>query len=147
MFVFNLAYANLRITPAVVNINAEPMALCENKYVVTNVDENTVTVTVTKEDWKNYSGNDSSVTVDKWLEIEKTKFDLGPKETIEVPFKVITEKNMKGSVSGMVVFTIDGGMIQVLMKQILIYYSIYVIINKIHIIFKESFNFFFIQSR
>ena len=52
MFVFNLAYANLRITPAVVNINAEPMALCENKYVVTNVDENTVTVTVTKEDWK-----------------------------------------------------------------------------------------------
>ncbi len=117
MFIFNLAYANLRITPAVVNINAEPMALCENKYVVTNIDENTVTVTVTKEDWKNYSGNDSSVTVDRWLEIEKTKFDLGPKETIEVPFKVITDKNMKGSVSGMVVFTIDGGMIQVLMKQ------------------------------
>ena len=35
MFVFNLAYANLRITPAVVNVNAEPMAVCENKYVVT----------------------------------------------------------------------------------------------------------------
>lgn len=117
MFVFNLAYANLRIAPAVVNISAEPMAICENKYSVTNTDENTVTVTVTKEDWKNYFANDSSVTVNKWLEIEKTKFDIGPKETVEVPFKVTTDKNMVGSVSGMVVFRVDGGMIKLSMKQ------------------------------
>ncbi|MCR4663121.1 MAG: hypothetical protein K5622_04460 [Endomicrobiaceae bacterium] len=124
MFVFSLAYANLRISPAVVNISADPMAVCENKYVVTNVEDKTVTVIVTKEDWKNYSGNDSSVTVDKWLELEKTKFDIGPKESVEVPFKVITDKNMVGSVSGMVVFTVEGGMIQLSMKQ-----PIYIVIK------------------
>ena len=124
MFVFNLAYANLRITPAVVNISADPMAICKNKFVVMNLEDKTVTVTVTKEDWKNYSGNDSSVTVNRWLELEKTKFDIGPNEFVEVPFKVTTDKNMVGSVSGMVVFTVEGGMIQVSMKQ-----PIYIVIR------------------
>ena len=117
MFIFNLAYANLRISPAVVNISAEPMAICENKFIVMNVEDKPVTVTVTKEDWKNFEGNDSSVTVNKWLELEKTKFDIGPNEFVEVPFKVTTDKNMVGSVSGMIVFTVEGGMIQVSMKQ------------------------------
>ena len=99
MFVFNLAYANLRISPAVVNVSAEPMAICENRYFVTNVGDSTITVIVTKEDWKNFEGNDSSVTVDKWLEFRDKKFDIAP------------------SVSGMVVFTVEGGMIQMTMKQ------------------------------
>lgn len=124
MFIFNLAYANLRISPAVVNISADPMTICESKFVVMNVEDKTVTVTVTKEDWKNFEGNDSSVTVDKWLELEKTKFDIGPNEFVEVPFKVTTDKSMVGSVSGMVVFTIEGGMFQISMKQ-----PIYIVIK------------------
>ena len=117
MFVFNLAYANLRISPAVVNVSAEPMAICENRYFVTNVGDSTITVIVTKEDWKNFEGNDSSVTVDKWLEFRDKKFDIAPGETIVFPFKVITDRSMVGSVSGMVVFTVEGGMIQMTMKQ------------------------------
>lgn len=117
MFIFNLAYANLEIMPSVVNISADPMSICESKYVVTNIQDVPVTVTITKEDWKNSNGNDSSITVDRWLELKYTKIDIGPRGTVEVPFTVITDKNMKGSVSGMIVFAIDGGMIQISMKQ------------------------------
>ena len=124
MFVFELAYAELSITPAVVNVVAEPMALCESKYIVTNISDNAVTVIVTKENWKNFSGNSSDVSVDNWLELGKNKFDIAPKETVEVPFKVITSEKMVGSVSGMIVFTVKGGMFSFSMKQ-----PVYVVIN------------------
>ena len=117
MFVFNLAYANLEIAPAVVNINAEPMSVYEGKFVVTNLEDVPVTVKIEKEDWKNSSGNDSFTTVDRWLELPKTVVDIAPKGTVEVPFVVTTDNNMKGSISGMVVFTIEGGMFQISMKQ------------------------------
>ena len=48
MFVFNLAYANLEIAPAVVNINAEPMSVYEGKFVVTNLEDVPVTVNIEK---------------------------------------------------------------------------------------------------
>ncbi len=124
MFIFNLAYANLKITPAVVNIVAEPMSQCEDRYVVTNVSDKPLTVEVTKEDWKNFSGNPSDVSIDNWLVLEKSKFDIGPKESVEVPFKVVAGKSMVGSVSGMLVFTIKSGMFNLSMKQ-----PIYIIVK------------------
>ncbi len=124
MFIFKLAYAELSITPAVVNVVAEPMSICESKYIVTNISDNAVTVIVTKENWKNFSGNSSDVSVDNWLDLGKNKFDIAPKETVEVPFKVITSEKMVGSVSGMIVFTVKGGMFSFSMKQ-----PVYVVIN------------------
>jgi hypothetical protein len=124
MFIFNLAYANFRITPAVVNILAEPMSAHEDKYIVTNVSDKHLTVEVTKEDWKNFSGNPRDISIDNWLVLEKSKFDIGPKESVEVPFKVVANKSMVGSVSGMLVFTVKGGMFNLSMKQ-----PIYIIVK------------------
>ena len=117
MFVFELAYAELNITPAVVNVVAEPMSVCESRYIVTNVSGNAVTVIITKENWKNFSGNSSDVSVDNWLKLEKNKFDIAPKESIVVPFKVMTSDKMIGSVSGMIVFTVKEEMFSFSMKQ------------------------------
>ena len=124
MFIFKLAYAELSITPAVVNVVAEPMSVCENRYIVTNISDNAVTVIVTKENWKNFSGNSNDVNVDNWLKLGKDKFDIAPKESAEVPFRVITSEKMIGSVSGMIVFTVKGEMFSFSMKQ-----PVYVTIN------------------
>ena len=124
MFIFKLAYAELSITPAVVNVVAEPMSVCESRYIVTNVSDNAVTVIVTKENWKNFSGNSNDVSVDNWLKLGKDKFDIAPKESAEVPFRVITSEKMIGSVSGMIVFTVKGEMFSFSMKQ-----PVYVTIN------------------
>ena len=124
MFIFKLAYAELSITPAVVNVVAEPMSVCESRYIVTNVSDNAVTVIVTKENWKNFSGNSNDVSVDNWLKLGKDKFDIAPKESAEVPFRVITSEKMIGSVSGMIVFTVKGEMFSLSMKQ-----PVYVTIN------------------
>ena len=51
------------------------------------------------------------------MDLGKNKFDIAPKETVEVPFKVITSEKMVGSVSGMIVFTVKGEMFSFSMKQ------------------------------
>jgi hypothetical protein len=116
MFLASSSYASLRVVPAVVNIFADKNSICENKYIVTNPEDRAVTIEVGKEDWKNFSGNPSDVSVDRWLNIKKTTLDIGPGESVEVPFEVVADDNMVGSVSGMIVFSAREGMMNFVMK-------------------------------
>lgn len=117
IFLSSSAFAGLAVEPAVVNFSADIGAVCENKYKVTNTEDIPVTVKVTKEDWKNSYDNNEFVTVDKWLELSSKEFDLAPGCSAEFPFKVMTYEGMSGSVSGMVVFSVQKGMIEMSMKM------------------------------
>jgi len=112
-----LLYADLSISPAVINVVATDDAIAESTYKVVNNADTKVSFTVSVEDWKNYSQNGNDVTAERWLKLPKTEFEIAPKATVEVPFRVETFKGMKGSVSAMVVFSNNkGSMINMVMK-------------------------------
>lgn len=114
---FVLLYADLSISPAVINVVANDAAVAESTYKVVNTADTKAIVKVSVEDWKNYSKNPSDVTASKWLKLPKTEFEIAPKATVEVPFRVETFKGMVGSVSAMVVFSNNkSAMINMTMK-------------------------------
>lgn len=120
-----LLYANLSISPAVINVVATDAAVAESAYKVVNNADTKVSVKVSVEDWKNYSQNGADVTAEKWLKLPQTEIEIAPKSTVEVPFRIETFKGMKGSVSAMVVFSNNkSGMINMTMKV-----PIYIIIE------------------
>lgn len=100
-----LLYADLSISPAVINVVANDEAVCESVYKVFNTADTKAIVKISMEDWKNSSENSSDVTVEKWLNLPKTEIEIEPKSEAEVPFRIETFKGMTGSVSGMVVFS------------------------------------------
>ena len=126
-FVFStvLLYADLSISPAVVNVVASDNAVCEITYKLFNTADTKTIVKVSVEDWKNCSQNSSDVSASKWLKLFQPEIEIAPKATVEVPFKIETFKGMVGSVSAMVVFSSNkSSMINMTMKV-----PIYVIIE------------------
>jgi len=112
-----LLYADLSISPAVINVVATDAAIAESTYKVSNTADTKVLFKVSVEDWKNCSQNSSDVTAEKWLKLPQTEFEIAPKATVEVPFRIETFKGMTGSVSAMVVFSSNkNSMINMTMK-------------------------------
>ena len=112
-----LLYADLSISPAVINVVATDAAVAESTYKVFNTSDTSAIVKVSVENWKNYSQNSSDVTVEKWLKLLKSEIEIAPKTTVEVPFRIETFKGMQGSVSAMVVFSSNkNSMINMTMK-------------------------------
>lgn len=112
-----LLYADLSISPAVINVVATDSAVAESTYKVFNTADTSAIVKVSVENWKNYSQNSSDVTAEKWLKLLKSEIEIAPKATVEVPFRIETFKGMQGSVSAMVVFSSNkNSMINMTMK-------------------------------
>lgn len=125
-----LLYADLSISPAVINVVATDDAFCESTYSVFNAADSEAVVKVYVEDWKNCSQNSSDVTASKWLILPKAEFKIKPKATVEVPFRIETFNGMVGSVSAMVVFSSNkSGMINMTMKV-----PVYIIIEGTEIV-------------
>ena len=78
-----LLYADLSITPAIVNVLANDAAVCEGAYTVFNTADVKTTVKLSVEDWKSSSQNSSDVTAEKWLKLYQSEIEIEPKATVE----------------------------------------------------------------
>lgn len=103
-FFYSLAFAGLSVKPSIVNISGVAGATYEGVYSLTSTYDMPVTVALNLSNGNSFSGN-GELDVKTWLKFEKNEFDLKPGETIEIPYKVLIEENMKGSVSGRLDFS------------------------------------------
>lgn len=104
MFVCSLSFAGLSVNPSVINIKGVPGTSYENAYSLTSTYENPVTVVLEISNGKSFSEN-KDIDVKEWLKFERTEFNLQPGETVKVPYKVLINDKMKGSLCGRVSFS------------------------------------------
>lgn len=103
MFLCSLSFAGLSVNPSVINVKGVPGSGYKNAYSLTSTYENPVTVVLEISKGNCFSGN-KDVDVNDWLKFEKTEFNLKPGETVKVPYEVLINDNMKGSLCGRVSF-------------------------------------------
>jgi hypothetical protein len=99
----NGLYAGIIVSPARNEIHIANNETYNNKYVVENDNEDTITLSVTCEEWHN-SPENANVKVENWLSVPKKKLILKPHQKAEVSFSV-NSKNYTGSLSAMISFT------------------------------------------
>lgn len=124
MFFSSLSFAGLSVKPSIYNIKASTGTVFENKYLVTSSYDTAMTIVLDVSNGNTYSGN-KEIDVNKWLKFERKKYDVAPMGTVEVPFKVEVAKDMVGSVSGRVSFTVE----QSSMINLAITVPIYVVVE------------------
>ena len=103
MFLCSLSFAGLSVAPSVINVKGVAGTSYKNAYSLTSTYESPVTVVLEISNGKYFSEN-KDIDVKDWLKFEKTEFDLQPGETVKVPYEVLINDKMKGSLCGRVSF-------------------------------------------
>ena len=124
MFLCSLSFAGLSVNPSVINVKGIPGSSYKGAYSLTSTYEMPVTVVLEVSNGNCFSEN-KDINVKDWLKFEKTEFNLKPGETVKVPYEVLINDKMKGSLCGRVSFTAQ----QSSMINISISVPIYVIVE------------------
>ena len=104
LFLCSLSFAGLSVNPSVINVKGVPGSSYSNAYSLTSTYENPVTVVLEVSKGNCFSEN-KDIDVKDWLKFEKTEFNLQPGETVKVPYEVLINDKMKGSLCGRVSFS------------------------------------------
>ncbi|MDR2192145.1 MAG: hypothetical protein LBO62_04640 [Endomicrobium sp.] len=99
----NAVYAGIIVSPARSEVHIANDSVYEGKYIIENGNDETITVSVTCEQWHNSPENEN-VKVEDWLSVPKKSLVLQPREKADINYKV-NSKNYVGSLSAMVSFT------------------------------------------
>ena len=125
LFLCSLSFAGLSVNPSVINVKGVPGSSYSNAYSLTSTYENPVTVVLEVSKGNCFSEN-KDIDVKDWLKFEKTEFNLQPGETVKVPYEVLINDKMKGSLCGRVSFSAQ----QSSMINLSISVPIYVIVEQ-----------------
>ncbi|MDR3113198.1 MAG: hypothetical protein LBU09_02355 [Endomicrobium sp.] len=99
----NIVYAGITVSPGRKEVHIVQEAVYNGVYTVENGNDETITLSVTCEQWHN-SPENANIQIEDWLSVAKKKLILKPRQKAEVPFQV-KSKNYTGSLSAMVSFT------------------------------------------
>ena len=98
-------YAALGVEPESIELVASPDAATNGVYSVVNEGSESVRVIVQPEEWPRSATPKNDLSVDKWLTVTPTEFDLAPRERKEVQFAINPPSNHGGELSTMIFFS------------------------------------------
>ena len=97
-------YAALGVEPESIELVANPCTATNGFYSVVNESSESVRVVVQPEEWPRLAVPKDDLSIEKWLKVTPTKFDLAPQERKEVQFTINPPGNHGGELSAMIFF-------------------------------------------
>ena len=99
------AFSGLTVSPARSEVVMEKNNVFNGSYIIGNDYDQTINVEISAKNWNNSLEN-KDVNVEEWLSVSLKSFSLVPGEKREI-FYTVKSENFKGSLSGMISFTIQ----------------------------------------